>query len=660
MVIAHGSGLYAQGRAKLYNRKMTYRSDIDGLRAIAVLAVILNHLPAHLLVSGFLGVDVFFVISGFVVSSSLLGQSRTTFSDFYSNFLSRRVKRLMPALITCVAITAAFVFLVDPFPRNSILTGIAALFGVANIMLFNFELDYFSPSSRFNAFTHTWSLGVEEQFYIVFPLIIWLTYTGGEPRRMKIVGSSIALLSVASLFFFLRLYSNHQAAAFYLMPMRFWELGAGVAIFLASTRFSSIRFGRVLAFSSPIALAALLLCFIVPVDYASWSTPVAVGLTALLLLDSGQHFSGRVLSLPPVVYIGKISYSLYLWHWPVITLGPLALSASWRISIIYAVAMSVAAILSYHLIERPLRLANWSRSKVQDIAIAFACSILLGVAAFLLLPIERPSIEPGVVVLHPPAFLPLLDSGLPHNTCVVDERRPMTPTTFDKCTIPPDPRAGMPMIWAMGDSHTSHLQGLLYELRRKQGFGVHFIVTPGHPFPHGSEGEYPPRQLLFSKVLDNLKPGDIVLISRLYLMRKNPTTPLSDIPSWINRVSSLAKELETRGVTLIITGPPPIFKFTDVRECDITDRKICAIARAELVPPVESVMKQLHALESENRNLRVFDMFALLCPPAAEFCYPDDGGSFLFRDQDHLNVLGSERLTEPFIKFLQSAAVPMR
>lgn len=639
---------------------MTYRSDIDGLRAIAVLAVILNHLPAHLLASGFLGVDVFFVISGFVVSASLLGQRSATFSDFYSSFLSRRVKRLMPALITCVAITGAIVFLVDPFPRNSIMTGIAALFGVANITLFNFELDYFSPSSRFNAFTHTWSLGVEEQFYIVFPLIIWLTYIGREPRRVKIVGSLIALLSVVSLFFFLRLYNNHQAAAFYLMPMRFWELGAGVLIFLASTIFSSIRFGRVLAFCSPIALAGLLLCFMVPMDYASWSTPVAVGLTALLLLDSGQHFSGRVLSLAPVVYIGKISYSLYLWHWPVITLGPLVLSASWRISFLYTVTMSVAAILSYHLIERPLRLANWSRSKVQDIAMAFACSFLLGVAAFLLLPIERPSIEPGDVVLHPSAFLPLLDSGLPYMTCVVDERRPMTPATFDQCTIPPDPRSGMPMIWAMGDSHSGHLQAMLYELRQQNGFGVHLIETPGHHFPHSSEGEYPPRQLLFNKVLDNLKPGDIIVISRLYLTRTIPTIALSDIPRWLERVDSLAKELGKREVTLVLTGPPPTFNFTDVRECDIAERRMCAVARAELVPPIESVMKQLYAVESENKNLHVFDMFAQSCPPTAEFCYPDDGSSFLFRDQDHFNSLGSKRLAEPFIKFLQSSGVPMR
>ena len=156
--------------------KLPYRADIDGLRAVAVLAVIASHLPERFLPSGFLGVDVFFAISGFVVTASLMGQRRTQLSHLYIGFLARRVKRLLPALSVCVAVTALVVLATDPFPRHSIQTGLAALFGFANIMLFFFELDYFSPSSIFNAFTHTWSLGVEEQFYVVFPMFTWLFY----------------------------------------------------------------------------------------------------------------------------------------------------------------------------------------------------------------------------------------------------------------------------------------------------------------------------------------------------------------------------------------------------------------------------------------------------------------------------------------------------
>ncbi len=599
--------------------------------------------------------DVFFVISGFVVSASILGQNQATFSGFYSNFLSRRVKRLMPALIACVATTGVVVFLIDPFPRHSILTGISALFGVANITLFNFELDYFSPSSKFNAFTHMWSLGVEEQFYVVFPIIVWLTIFGKARRPPNIYPASIVLMSLLSFLFFLWLYDVNQVAAYYLMPTRFWELGTGALIYQATNRFDSTRIHRILALASPCALVALVLCFFVPQGYATLSTPVAVGLTGLLLFNSSHNISWRMLSLPPAVYVGKISYSLYLWHWPVVALGPLLLSASWRISGIYVVTMGIAAIFSYQFIERPLRAANWSRSKPLDIAMAFTCSFVLGLSAFFALNSEDSPVGQDAVVLHPEAFLPLLDSGLPYgNTCAVDDRRPLTPQTFERCTIPPVPGSGMPMIWAIGDSHAGHLQGLLYELHQAKGFGVHLVETPGHSFPASNGIEYAPRQMLFNEVLDNLKPGDIVLIARLYLARTNPTTPQGNISEWSDRVSGLAKELEKRGVSLVLAGPPPMFNFTDVRECDIDERKNCAVARADIAPAIDAVMKQLTRLRNANKNILIFDIFAQVCPPVLQFCYPDDGISFLYRDRDHFNSLGSKRLAESFVNLLRS------
>ena len=164
---------------------LSYRPDIDGLRAIAVLAVIAAHLPEKFLPSGFLGVDVFFAISGFVVTGSILGQRRTEFGQLYLSFLSKRVRRLLPALGLCVAVTGSVVLATDPFPRHSVQTGLAALFGSANVALYFFELDYFSPSSVFNAFTHTWSLGVEEQFYLVFPMFAWLFFFRTNRRSYK-------------------------------------------------------------------------------------------------------------------------------------------------------------------------------------------------------------------------------------------------------------------------------------------------------------------------------------------------------------------------------------------------------------------------------------------------------------------------------------------
>ena len=146
----------------------TYRPEIDGLRAFAVIAVIVNHFSNDLLPAGYLGVDIFFVISGYVITSSLKNRKVDNFKDFMAGFYERRIKRLVPALIFYVALMSLTICLFNPSPEDSLATGSAALLGYSNIQLFAKSTDYFSTSTQLNVFTHTWSLGVEEQFYFIF------------------------------------------------------------------------------------------------------------------------------------------------------------------------------------------------------------------------------------------------------------------------------------------------------------------------------------------------------------------------------------------------------------------------------------------------------------------------------------------------------------
>ena len=217
--------------------KKGYRPEIDGLRAFAVLAVIINHFNKEILPGGYLGVDIFFVISGFVITSSIYKRPSKNFKDFISGFYERRIKRLVPALLFFVLITGVVICLFNPRPIFSIRTGIASLFGVSNIYLFKQSTDYFAQTTELNIFTHTWSLGVEEQFYFIFPFVVWLSGFGkkaknGSRNLFLIVGA----LTVISLIRFIYLYPINQPAAYFLMPTRFWEMAVVVYVLFFSKK----------------------------------------------------------------------------------------------------------------------------------------------------------------------------------------------------------------------------------------------------------------------------------------------------------------------------------------------------------------------------------------------------------------------------------------
>jgi len=163
----------ASDSSTIGKNKLTYRPEIDGIRALALIAVIINHFEKSVLPSGFLGVDIFLAISGFAISSSLIHRPRQSFRHGVLDFYARRIKRLVPALVFCIVVTSALACLFDPSPGISLQTGLAALLGASNLYLFWQSTDYFAPSTELNIFTQTWSLGVEEQFYFLFPLLLW-------------------------------------------------------------------------------------------------------------------------------------------------------------------------------------------------------------------------------------------------------------------------------------------------------------------------------------------------------------------------------------------------------------------------------------------------------------------------------------------------------
>jgi len=301
-------------------RSTQYRADIDGLRAFAVLAVILYHAKPGLLPGGFLGVDVFFVISGFLITGILHKEfGDGTFS--FGRFFERRVRRLFPAFfvmaVATVIVSWRYLMPMEMRELGAGLTG--AALALAN-MVFFLRTDYFAPAAELNPMLHTWSLSVEEQFYLVFPvllLVLWRLHGGRLllPFLVCLFFVSLVLMVVGS--------EHNQAAAFYLLPFRMWELLAGSLLAIAMARGSAPRFtaGSPLG---PVSLALLILILAIdPKLFVSSVIPVflAVACTVILLVCRGTGAQVRLLVFRPFVAIGLISYSLYLWHQPVLAIA---------------------------------------------------------------------------------------------------------------------------------------------------------------------------------------------------------------------------------------------------------------------------------------------------------------------------------------------------
>lgn len=298
------------------NKPFTYRADIDGLRAVAVLAVLLYHVGYTALPGGYVGVDIFFVISGFLITRLIREEVTSTGSFRFGDFYLRRVRRLFPALITTVALTFfAGALVLAPEHLESL--GGAALSSIvpmSNIYFWG-EAGYWDASKLTKPLLHTWSLAVEEQFYFVSPLLIVVAV------RLGFASALIALLSLASLIAAQYYLAEDASAVFFLTPFRVVEFGIGALL----AWFSWPR--QLPNWSTHIAsIAGLLLIAYAMLFYTEQTTFPGVAalvpcLGAALLIAAGPRSAvGRILATPPMVAIGLLSYSLYLVHWPLIVL----------------------------------------------------------------------------------------------------------------------------------------------------------------------------------------------------------------------------------------------------------------------------------------------------------------------------------------------------
>jgi peptidoglycan/LPS O-acetylase OafA/YrhL len=659
-----------------------YRPDIDGLRAIAVIAVIINHFNRSLLPSGHLGVDIFFVISGYVITASLSRRPARSLNDFLLNFYTRRVKRLQPALVLFVLISGFLICLFNPTPSETIRTGIASLFGVSNIYLFKQATNYFARSAELDIFTHTWSLGVEEQFYLAFPLLAWASGFARNGRNgYRNLGFITGILSIISLLAFIMLSRTNQPAAYFLMPTRFWELGAGCLIFITLKKFShfSLCIQKV---PSLIPLTAILA--IMHIETKSKEVVALVALTALLIscLKPGT-FTYTILTRRKALYIGRISYSLYLWHWGILCLSRWTVGIYWWTVPLQLGLMLALSMISYHFVESPLRAAQWSPSRWRVIGLGLSASastsaLLSAIGVFPLFSLYTGTMSPvfteGVNSLTNPYKLAGQNSTWQGGKCILRDTEAGKLIQLSDCTIG-DFNKATRRVLVLGNSFSATFSHAFDELVLTNDYAASVTSSFGaSPAPgvtiinlgYTKSNEHY-WKILVPGMISHLRKGDwVFLVNDLAEYSPEKRTEIDEMRTKQIKdgLLKLSGTLRPRGIRLAVLHGLP---FARDAQCEpavaarqwynsIGKGPCRFLGKEETLERREELNSILKDLEKEGA-ITIVDLIDLFCP--GELCsYNAANGELLYRDGASHPSIAAVRLAAPRIRAILTAPRP--
>ena len=375
------------------------------MRALAVGLVVLNHAGVPWLSGGYIGVDVFFVISGFLITQLLIDEAGEHSSIDLRNFWARRARRILPMsiLVTLVTVIAGLFMLEPGKVRDLSAVGLGALGFCTNIVLFFRTSDYLSGVTAPSSLRHFWSLAVEEQFYLLWPLVVFGALKYGKVNWKQWLIGAGALAGVASLITSVLITKGHPGAGYYLPYSRFWEISAGALLALAGSRFDKIP-NLARAVGGWIGLVAIITSAVIFSEstvFPGYAALLPVVATVFVLVAGSAKFGPvSLLSLDPMQSLGARSYSLYLWHWPLLVLiearfgTPSAWGKAWIV-----VAALVLSAISYRVIEQPVRHNTWlSANSVRSLAAA-GLALSLSFSAVVVLFAVSPRIDAGSLAL---------------------------------------------------------------------------------------------------------------------------------------------------------------------------------------------------------------------------------------------------------------------
>jgi peptidoglycan/LPS O-acetylase OafA/YrhL len=645
-----------------------YRPDIDGLRALAVALVVLFHSGVSVLPGGFIGVDVFFVISGFLITTIIYEEIRDTgFS--YPDFYRRRIRRLMPALFAVILVSAIGGYLLL-FPAELVAFAkslIATVLSVSNVFFWREHGGYFANNAVEVPLLHTWSLAVEEQYYLVWPVIILICYRVAKSNGVA-VGTLIVFVS--SLALSESIARTSFSASYYLLPTRMFELAAG--------SFLSVIWDRVGVLSryvkTPLGVSGLCLigasaCLLNEQSNFPGLNALYPTAGAMLLILSGRGeptLVTRALSCKLPVFLGLISYSVYLWHWPLVVVTKLmGIPTSAGTTAALITGSFVLGWLSWRYIERPFRNSRPGEFKKTFLALYVIPAVGVFIVAVVFIAFrgfpERFSARVLAMTSAIEQKPAVLRAGC-HSAVRDFQSRPSAICRFGAV----NGSKGTALM--LGDSHANHFVGFVGEIAKDAGvvatdytmdtcmpvFGLRFGSTDYYADACERRNELA-RQYLSSRrfafvILSANWPGG---------------TDLSHVRRQENRIVSqsawrdyftlmLGKTLEAIGASgarpvLIEDGATPLggAKCPVVRE--LFNRALNCDRRRSDVDRSRAFMTSVVAsLQHKYPSLIVIDPTLVMC--ASDVCYSEVNGTPLYLDEDHLNFVGSQILGSEYLR----------
>jgi peptidoglycan/LPS O-acetylase OafA/YrhL len=641
-----------------------FRSDIEGLRGISILLVLLFHAGLPWTPGGFVGVDVFFVISGFLITGKLWRESQQPGGLNITKFYAWRIRRLLPAALVAVSvITLVGLLLSAPLDRSELAAdGAASALSLAN-MRFIGSVDYFAATASPSPFLHFWSLSVEEQFYLVWPaLILLLTWRGGGLRRLI---AALLIGVVASFALSLWLTDASPARAFYLLPTRVWQLGVGGLLALIGLVGTSQRAGGV----AWVGLAAIVVsgaALTADLPYPGLAALLpTVGAVALLYGGAAPGGPVRLLTTAPLRLLGKISYSLYLWHWPLLVLPIMFLErpltgAEVVVSIAAAIGVSW---LSWRFVEQPLRYGDRSRRATSWSAIRVGVAGILTVTLFTqglaaALPSSAVAVQPTPTPTGSPtasdAPITLPADLAPSLASARDDEERLRGDgclAFERVAAPPNCVYGVKgatiTIALVGDSHASHWFPAIEAIALERGWRLLTFVKVSCSFTTLAQRNLALKRdyrecTAFNEAtvarITEVKPAlTIVVNRRTFRPIADGITPASAGAAFGEMVARLP------GATAILVDTPDPGR--DVPAClskHPSDIRACLFTQDDADNREIGVAERVAADVSGAQLIDLTSSFCATWP-----CSPISGSLLIYRDEDHMTKTFSRNLAAP-------------